>query len=153
MNFAVDHSESMMLYRVCESRQLGGVSIVGNHRRANRKSAPCLAFGTWDPGNPISTGHSTLPFVIPEVSPGICSYLSDWQMSFAVCQLNWSIRQCTPHAKLGGTTISFSILWEGKILSFGQSGPRIFFGAGKSVGGGILRFNFSKLPTTAGAYR
>ena len=44
-------------------------------------------------------------------------------------------------------------LVAGKILSFGLSGPRIFFGAGRKCGGGILRFNFSKLPTTAGAYR
>jgi hypothetical protein len=74
-------------------------------------------------------------------------------MSIAESHSNSLIRQRTPEAGLGGTTISFSILWAGKIFSFGQSGPRIFFGAGKSVGGGILRFNFSKLPTTAGAYR
>jgi len=48
--------------------------------------------------------------------------------------------------------ISFSILWEGKIWSFGRSGPRLVWGR-KECGGGILRFNFSELPTTAGAYR
>jgi hypothetical protein len=73
-------------------------------------------------------------------------------MSFAESHLNWLIRQCTPQAGPGGTTISFSILWAGKIF-FWPVRPQAFLLGPEGSGGGILRFNFSKLPTTAGAYR
>jgi hypothetical protein len=76
------------------------------------------------PTQPMEPTHSAaLPW------SGIHSYPSDWQMSFAESHSNSLIRQCTVQAGLGGTTISFSILWEGKILSFGRSGPSLVLGS------------------------